>query len=109
MRHSEKAQKSVAVVKGRCPFCHSQTTLRFFTQQTYSRVFFIRWWSTKYCVTCDSCSETFEISKQEMGKIDKVAERNEVLGINRNFCSNCASQIYEDSKFCGKCGAQLRF
>jgi predicted amidophosphoribosyltransferase len=44
-----------------------------------------------------------------MGKIDKVAERNEVLGINRNFCSNCASQIYEDSKFCGKCGAQIRF
>jgi len=109
MQHSRMAQKSVAVAKGRCPFCHSQTTLRFFTQQTYNRVLFIRWWSTKYCVTCSSCSETYEISKQEMEKIDKVAERNEVLGIRRNFCSNCGSQIGGDSKFCDKCGAQLRF
>jgi len=106
MYYEQKSHRDVAYVKGHCPLCDSEATLKFFAEEGSGCIFIIPWWSTKYYVTCGNCFNTFKISNEQMQRIKREIDTQNQIN-DGNLCPKCHNQIVPGARFCGTCGESL--
>lgn len=100
-----------------CKSCNKVEIGQLIKTYSYFHFFFVPIfkWNESYYVVCNSCSTTYDISKEKGKKIERGEEKNitywDLREINRGgnirVCKSCNHQVEDRFLYCPYCGNRL--